>query len=157
MMDNTFLPNIAQYKIIDQRGFFVKIQTILLTGIGLLLLGIGAIGIFLPILPTTPFVLGAVGCLSGTPRLRNRIIKIPVIREYIENYKNKKGLPVKTVVSSLVFLWGMMLISIIVVNKPWLTVLLALIGIAVSVHIVWISGLGRTRDIDSAKNLGKTK
>lgn len=81
----------------------MKIQTIVLIGVGLLLLGIGALGVFVPILPTTPFLLGAVGCLSGTPRLRNRIIKIPIIREYIENYRDRRGLPVKTVVSSLFF------------------------------------------------------
>lgn len=133
----------------------MKIQTILLTGVGLLLLGIGAIGVFVPILPTTPFVLGAVGCLSGTPRLRNRIIKIPIIREYIENYRDRRGLPVKTVVSSLFFLWGMMVVSMIVVNKVWLTILLSFIGLSVSVHIVWISGIGRNRETDSVERLGK--
>ena len=116
-----------------------KTKTIILTTVGLILLGFAFLGVFLPILPTTPFVLGAVGCLSGTPKIQKRILKVPVFKEYYYNYKNKGGLKRKTTISSLVFLWTMLTISMVVVSKIWLTALLIFIGTAVTAHILWVS------------------
>ena len=87
----------------------MNIRTILLTGAGLLLLALGAIGVFLPVLPTTPFVLAGVGCLSGTPKLRAKVLQISFFREYFENYQNRNGLSTKIVIKSLVYLWGMLI------------------------------------------------
>lgn len=115
------------------------VRVILLTVAGLLLLILGIIGIFLPIWPTTPFVLAGVGCLSGTPRLQAYIKQIPFFHEHIENYQNRCGLTRKTVTVSLVFLWGMLILSMFLVGKPWLIALEIIIGLCVTSHIFWIA------------------
>lgn len=117
----------------------MNIKAIIMIGLGFVLLVLGAIGLFLPILPTTPFVLCSVGCFAGSPRLRSSVLKINFVREYYDNYQNKCGLPKKTVISSLVFLWGMLSISCIITQKLWLTFLLFAIGTAVTVHILHVA------------------
>lgn len=117
----------------------MNIKAIIMIGLGFVLLVLGAIGLFLPILPTTPFVLCSVGCFAGSPRLRSGVLKINFVREYYDNYQNKCGLPKKTVISSLVFLWGMLSISCIITQKLWLTFLLFSIGTAVTFHILHVA------------------
>lgn len=117
----------------------MRIRVILFTAFGLIFLLLGFIGIFLPILPTTPFVLAGVGCLSGTPKLRAHVLKIAVFREYFENYKSGNGLSRKTVISSLTYLWSMLIISMILIRKPWLILLEIVVGVCVTMHILHVS------------------
>lgn len=111
----------------------------LLTILGFLFLGIGAIGIALPVLPTTPFVLLAAGCFSSNPRLTEWLHKNSIFSNYITNYKERNGLEKRTVVISLVFLWTMLGISIVVIQKLWAAILLPSIGVAVTIHILCIA------------------
>lgn len=56
--------------------------------LGIIFLGVGIIGIVLPVLPTTPFVLLASFCLAkGSDRINNRFKKTKIYREYILNFK----------------------------------------------------------------------
>lgn len=111
-------------------------KTLLLTIIGFLFLGLGAIGLILPVWPTTPFVLAAVACFSSSPRIRAQIMRISFFREHIENYEKRTGLSHKTLWISLCWLWGMMLLSMILIHTLWITLLLLLIGVAVTSHIL---------------------
>lgn len=121
----------------------VPIKILLLTALGFIFLGLGAIGLFLPVWPTTPFVLLSVACFSSAPRIKARIMKISFFREHVENYENRTGLKKKTVGISLIWLWGMMGISMILVKNPWFTFLLSMIGVAVTAHILFMA---RSRD-----------
>jgi len=121
----------------------MNMKSVLLSGAGFLLLALGAIGLFIPVWPTTPFVLAAAGCFAYNPKLQVRIMKIPFFREYLQNYRDKKGLSGKTVAVSLAFLWGMLLISAFLVRTPWVAGCLLLVGISVTVHIVWIARPGK--------------
>ena len=117
----------------------MKLKTILLTVVGLFLLMLGVIGAFVPVWPTTPFVICAAGCLSATPKLRARIMKIRFFREYIEHYRSGGQVSKRTVASSLIFLWGMLILSAIAVGKSWVIAILAVVGISVTVHILWVA------------------
>ena len=56
--------------------------------LGIIFLGLGIIGIVLPVLPTTPFILLASFCLAkGSDRINNRFKKTKIYREYILNFK----------------------------------------------------------------------
>lgn len=114
----------------------MNLKAILLTIAGLVLFGLGAIGLLLPVWPTTPFMIGAVACLSGMPKLRAKLKRLPVFGEHIENYQNRRGLPRKTVVFSLAFLWGMLVLSLFRIRTFWIVALLLLIGVAVTVHVL---------------------
>ncbi len=118
-------------------------KTILFTVIGFLLLGLGALGVLLPVLPTTPFVLLAVGCFSAVPSVQNQIMRVSYFREFIETYQHRRGLSKKTLIVSLFWLWAMMLLSMILTKKLWVVILLTLIGAAVTTHLFRMS---RARD-----------
>lgn len=116
----------------------MNLKTLFLTILGSIFLAFAAVGLFLPIWPTTPFVLLSFACFSSSPRLRARIMKIGFFRDHIENYHSKKGLPVKTFVISMIWLWGMLLISMYIMQILWVSFLLIFIGIAVTFHISYM-------------------
>ncbi len=114
-------------------------KTRLLMGAGFLLLFLGGIGVFLPVWPTTPFVLGAAGCFSGSPRLSGWLRRSRMFREYIDHYQQGTPLTRATVAKSLWFLWGMLLLSSFLVRRPALWAMLLAVGLAVTSHILWIA------------------
>src|SRR4030043_1140306 len=78
----------------------------LLIGAGTLSTGLGIIGIFFPILPATPFLLLAAACyMRSSERLHKWLISNRWFGEYIKNYQEGRGIPVKTKVLALSTLW----------------------------------------------------
>ena len=126
-------------------------KNILLTIAGLIALILGGIGAFIPVWPTTPFVLLSFGLLSSTPNIQNRILDIKFFREYIESYHYKKGISKKTFIKSITFLWVMLVLSIFNVNNTKIRILLILIGVCVSIHIYWVS---RDRRVKKEMKMG---
>lgn len=117
----------------------MQLKTLLLTALGFVFLGLGAIGIVLPVWPTTPFVLVSVACFSSAPHIKAKILRIPIFREHIENYERRTGLPKKTVRSSLIWLWTTLLISMALVRELWIIALLVLAGVSVTLYILSIA------------------
>lgn len=114
-------------------------KTKILVVLGHIFLVMGAIGLVLPVWPTTPFVLLALACLSRSPRIRAKVMKIQFIREHIENFESKKGMSKKTYWTSIVWLWGSLIISFFFTKKTWLNVLLFLICFGVTCSLTWMS------------------
>ncbi len=117
----------------------IKIKKHLLSAAGFLLLIIGAIGLFVPILPTTPFILVASACFTGNPRIRSWLLKNRFFQEHLTNYQQRTGLKKSTIALSLSFLWVTLSASALVVGKLWLALLLGSIGAAVTIHILCVS------------------
>ncbi len=117
----------------------MRLLLLVKVALGFLFLALAAIGLLLPIWPTTPFVLLSVGCFSSTPKLKKQLMRIPFFREYYESYTAGHGLRRKTVLCSLIFLWGMLLVSSLVMWKLWVMLLMIPIGLVVTVHILWIA------------------
>ena len=117
----------------------MRMKTIFLTAAGFIFLLLGVLGALLPVLPTTPFVLLAAWCFSSVPSLHQKVMKIPFFKEHIENYQNRKGLDRKTLWKSLIWLWGMLVLSMIYSGNLWLVFFLSGIGISVTWHLVYMS------------------
>jgi uncharacterized membrane protein YbaN (DUF454 family) len=117
----------------------MKLKQKILNSIGFIFLFIGMIGIFLPILPTTPFVLVASFCFASNKKLSDWLKKSKLFGEYITNYKERNGLSKTTVIKSISFLWIMLSISMLVISSLWAVILLTCIGSAVTVHILMIA------------------
>ena len=117
----------------------MKLKQKILIGLGFLFLLLGAIGIFLPVLPTTPFVLLASACFSSSKRLTLWLKKSKVFGEYITNYQERNGLKRSTVIKSLSFLWIMLILSMVLIAQIWSVILLTSIGSIVTIHILIIA------------------
>lgn len=103
---------------------------------GFFSLSFGAAGVFLPVLPTTPFVLLAAGCFAtGSPRMLSWLQKSSFFGSYIDNYRIGTGVPKKIKRNSIIFLWTGLIISMIAVQKVWITIMLIVIGASVTAHI----------------------
>jgi len=80
--------------------------------IGTLALFLGALGIFLPVLPTTPFVILAAACyLRSSKRMHAWILQSRLFGETIENYQAGRGLKRDTKIRALVLMWATISIS----------------------------------------------
>jgi uncharacterized membrane protein YbaN (DUF454 family) len=111
-------------------------KKLLLSIAGFAALGLGGIGIFLPVLPTTPFVLCAAGCFSAAnPALYRKLANSRYFGEYIRNYREKTGVSHTAKLRALIFLWLTLSVSAAVFRRPLVWAILALVGAAVSAHI----------------------
>jgi uncharacterized membrane protein YbaN (DUF454 family) len=105
--------------------------------LGATFLGIGAVGVVTPVLPTTPLVLAAFFCFTqSSEKAEKWISNNRYFGSYIENYKTKAGVPVDVKIYSIIFLWITIIISMIFLKQYLLFILLILVGIAVTAHIL---------------------
>ncbi|ODN29981.1 YbaN family protein [Fervidobacterium thailandense] len=106
--------------------------------IGFVSLVFGIIGIFVPILPTTPFLLLSAWCfLRSSKKFYNWLLNHKVLGFYVKNYLVHRGTTRKAKIYTLVFLWLVILIStVFFVQTLWLRTLLLVIACLVSIHVV---------------------
>ena len=115
-----------------------KTKRMVLILTGLVCLALGILGIFIPLLPTTPFLLLAAACFfRASDRLYQWLINHKVFGLYIRNYREHKAIPLKMKITSIGLLWMTLLFSIFyIVNSIPVQILLALIGVGVTIHIL---------------------
>ncbi len=119
----------------------MRIRNVLFCIAGSAMLVLGAIGAFLPLLPTTPLVLGAALCFAtGSPRLYMWLTNARFFGPIIRNYREGTGVPPMTKAYAMAFLWGMLVLSMVLSRNVVLTLLLSAVGICVTVHIIRLKG-----------------
>ncbi|MFX1258784.1 MAG: YbaN family protein [Promethearchaeota archaeon] len=107
---------------------------------GIICLGLGIIGIFLPILPTTPFLLLAAACFArSSERFYNWLLNNRILGSYIRSYKEGKGMPKKVKIFTISMLWiTILLTTFVFIQIIWIRYILIIIAIAVTIHIILI-------------------
>jgi uncharacterized membrane protein YbaN (DUF454 family) len=117
---------------------FSKIKKNLYIFIGTFFLIVGGVGIVVPILPTTPFLILTSLCyMKGSKRLYNWIIHNRIFGNFIKNYYEGNGVSLQAKLVSISFLWLTISISIFfIVEIVWIEIILVVIAIAVTSHIV---------------------
>ncbi len=100
-------------------------------------LALGAIGIVLPILPTTPFLLLALACyFRSSERMTHWMLTNRYFGKYIRNYKEGKGIPLKTKLFAITILWIAMVYSAIFIIPIWIVqLILFAVATAVTLHL----------------------
>jgi uncharacterized membrane protein YbaN (DUF454 family) len=114
----------------------------LLVVAGSLCLGLGVAGIFLPVLPTTPFLLLAAVCYAhGSKKLHDWLMGTR-LGTYIRTWRSKKGLPLRLKIWTLVLLAVVITVSaVFFVEELWLRILLGVVLVGVGIHILSIPTL----------------
>jgi len=110
-----------------------------LIAIGTICLAIGVIGIFTPILPTTPFLLLAAACyLRSSPRFHRWLMNNRIFGSYIRNYTEGRGIPIKVKLFTIALLWATIGLSIWAAANLIVTAVLLVVAVGVTLHIAFI-------------------
>lgn len=110
----------------------------LLAALGLLSLVLGILGIFLPVLPTTPFLLLASFLFLRSSRsLYEWLMNHPKLGPYISNFLVHKSIPLRVKIISVSMVWITLLYCAVMVAEHWaFRAFFVLIAVAVTAHIL---------------------
>lgn len=97
---------------------------------GSLSVGLGFLGILLPGLPTTPFLLVAAGCYArSSDRLYNRLLNSRRFGPFIRRFQEEHAIPRRSKVRAISIMWSMILLSgLTAVTTPAGRIILASLG-----------------------------
>jgi len=112
----------------------------LLIGAGTLSTGLGIIGVFIPILPTTPFLLLAAACyMRSSERFYQWLINNRIFGAYVRNYIEGRGMPVRMKIFIILLLWLTIGLSVTFgVQNIVIRIVLICIAIGVTAHVALI-------------------
>jgi uncharacterized membrane protein YbaN (DUF454 family) len=120
---------------------------LLWTTVGTLSLGVGALGLVLPVLPATPFfLLSAYAYWRGSERLHTWLLHHPTIGPMIRDYLTHRGLKRSTKIKAIAILWISIGLSMVSVDHLWLRIALPLIALASSTFLLHLKTLPDERN-----------
>ena len=119
-----------------------RLMKAVLFGCGTLCVVLGVIGIFLPLMPTTVFLLLAAACYArSSERFHRKLVE----HKWLGPYIKRRGLTVRQKVTIVSVLWAGLIASMIFsMNAIWLRLILAAIGVAVTAHVVRLPAFSPT-------------
>jgi len=130
-----------------------KLKKTLYLFLGFLTLFLGILGILLPLLPTTPFLLlSAFFFMRSSKKLYHWLLNHRFLGIYIYSYITFKAIDLKTKIYSITLLWITLTISMIILQNIYLSVLLIVIGIGVSIHLLSLRTLSKKEMIIKRNN-----
>lgn len=106
--------------------------------LGSVSLVLGVMGIFLPVLPTTPFLLlSAAMYMRSSQRLYDWLMSHKHLGTYIRNFREHKALPLRVKIVSVTMVWATLLYCAFFVAKEWwMSAVFIAIATGVTIHIL---------------------
>jgi uncharacterized membrane protein YbaN (DUF454 family) len=117
----------------------------LLMSLGILAMVVGLIGVVVPLLPTTPFLLLAAACfVRSSDTMYGWLISNRLFGGFIRNYREQRGVSARAKIVALALLWGVIgYTALTAVDAAWLRVLLVAIAVAITIHLLRLKTLPR--------------
>ena len=106
--------------------------------LGSISLALGVIGIFLPLLPTTPFLLLAAALyVRSSEELYNWLIHQKYLGTYIRNFREHKAIPLHAKIISVTLVWATLLYCAFGISENiYLSIGLLILAVSISWHIL---------------------
>lgn len=105
--------------------------------IGWLSVVLGVVGIFLPVLPTTPFLLLAAACFArSSERFYNWLVNHPKLGPWIRDYLDGNGIPLKGKVYAIGLMWLSISVSCFLVPLFWARTFMLTSAVCVTIYIL---------------------
>ncbi len=116
------------------------LRRLFLLATGCVALVLGLLGVVLPLLPTTPFILLAAGCFAGAwPAMHRRLAGSRLFGPMLESEPGARHIPVPTKIYAIAFTWVSIGATIVfAVDALWLRGLLVAIALGVTGFLVWM-------------------
>ena len=112
---------------------------------GTLSLGLGIIGMFVPVLPTTPFLLLTAYCyLRSSGRMYDWLMNHRIFGSYLKNYLEYHAISARAKTVSLIGLWASLTASFLLVASPVVRLILVLVGVGVSAHLLTLKTIPKS-------------
>ena len=130
---------------LEKRNTLSKGKRIIFISLGFFFIVLGALGVFLPILPTTPFILiSAALFVRSSDKFYRWLLSNRIFGKYIKNYRQGKGIPLRIKVFAITLLWVTISLSaFLAVEIIYVRIILLLIAIGVTVHIISIRPISK--------------
>ena len=129
--------------LISSNSMELKMFTrVVLNIFGTIFLGLAVLGIFLPLLPATPFLLLASACyVRGSQTLHNWLLTHKYLGPYISNIKDKRGMPIRAKIITICLLWPSLVFSMYRVDYLAVDLILLMVGLGVTTLILKLKTL----------------
>ncbi|MDF3933098.1 YbaN family protein [Pseudomonas citronellolis] len=109
----------------------------LLLAVGWLSVALGVAGIFLPLLPTTPFLLLAAACfMRSSQRFYDWLVLHPRLGPWISDYLEGNGIPLKGKLYTVGLMWASIALSCYLVPHLWARLFMLSSAVLVSLYIL---------------------
>lgn len=96
---------------------FMKLKKFLLIFLGLIFMTLGTIGIFVPGLPTTIFMILAAYCfVKSSEKLYKWVIENKFVGDKVKHFMETKSIPLRGKIHSISAMWIMVILSLIFLN-----------------------------------------
>ncbi len=106
---------------------------------GTLCVALGVVGMVVPLLPTTgPLLLAAFFYSRSSPRFYHWLLHNRWFGAYIKNYREGRGIPLRSKVVTLAILWVTIGSSIALLDLWWVRLLLLAVAAGVTIHLVML-------------------
>ena len=104
---------------------------------GTLSMGVGILGVFVPLLPATPFLLVAAACyVRSSEKLYRWLLTNRVTGSYVASYRAGEGIPARVKAIAICVLWITLAISAFMVQVGWVRLILAAVAVGVPILIL---------------------
>ena len=105
---------------------------------GTLCVALGVVGMFFPVLPTTPFLLlAAFFYARSSKRFYHWLMTNRWFGDYIRNYREGKGIPLKQKILTILLLWLTIgYAALFVISLGWVKLILLGIAVGVTIHLI---------------------
>lgn len=121
--------------------------------IGTIAVILAILGVFLPLLPTTPFLLLASACyVRGSTRMHRWLLANRLFGEYLRNIEEKRGIPLRAKIIALILLWASILFSVQTVKWLALKIMLLALASGVSIYLLRMKTLEEHPERDPAED-----
>jgi uncharacterized membrane protein YbaN (DUF454 family) len=115
-----------------------RVRKWLLLSAGVLAVGLGVVGAFVPLLPTTPFLLLAAACFArSSDRHYEWLLNHRWMGNYVRNYREHRATTRRVKVVTMALLWGSIGYAAIVIADGWVVrALLLVVAVGVTIHVL---------------------
>lgn len=133
----------------SDRGHRTRVKRALFTAAGTVFLVLGAAGVVVPLLPSTPFLLLSAACyVRGSERMHHWLLNNKWFGRYIRNYREGKGISAKSKVVALTVLWATIFFSAFYITDMIVVqVILFVVAVVVSAHIIRLPTFRKTNSL----------